>query len=109
MKRMIKTLKTLTMKKNLYITASFDKPELVENIAEKLAARRYDSGYAKARVPKKWQAIDTSSVETYVTGNIEIVFDEEPRIRMPFITCFLFSCTKGKNDPYKLDWSISFS
>ena len=97
------------MKKNLYITASFDKPELVEIIAEELASRRYDSGYAEASVPEKWQAIETSTVETYVTGNMQIFFDDACRIRMPFITCFLFSCTKEKNDPYKLDWSISFS
>ncbi len=97
------------MKKNLYITASFDKPELVENIAEELASRRYDVGYGKARVPNKWVAIETSSVETYVTGNMEIIVDEKSKIRIPFITCFLFSCTKGKNNPYKMDWSISFS
>jgi hypothetical protein len=97
------------MKKNINITASFDCPELVETIAEELAARRYDSGLADAIVPGKWKAIETSSVETYVTGNMEIIFDVSSNINMSFITCFLFGCTREKKDDYKLDWSVSLS
>ena len=97
------------MKKNLHLTTSIDKPEILENIIEKLATRRYDMGYGTAHVPKSWQAIETSSVETYVSGMIEFDYNETQRIRIPYITCFLFSCTKEKNDPYELSWSFSLS
>ena len=97
------------MKKDLHLTASVDKPEILENIIERLANRRYDIGYGRARVPNAWKALETSSVETYMSGTIEFDYNELQRIRIPYITCFLFSCTKVKNDPYELSWSISLS
>ena len=102
-------LKNLIMKKDLHLTASVDKPELLEDIIEKLATRRYDIGYGTARVPNTWQALETSSVEAYMSGRIEFDYNETQRIRIPYITCFLFSCTKVGNDPYDLSWSISLS
>ena len=97
------------MKKDLHLTASVDKPEVLENIIEQLATRRYDIGYGNAIVPNDWQAIDTSSIETYISGRVEFDYNETQRIRVPYITCFLFSCMKKKNDPYDLRWSISLS
>lgn len=97
------------MKKFLQVSATFDQPELVENIAEKLASRRLDYGFTKIKMPKKWKAIDTSSVENYVSGTMEISFSAKEKIKMPFITCFLFSCTKENNQPYDLSWSVSFN
>ena len=97
------------MNNNLHITASLDKPDLLENMVEKLAYRHNDSGYAKMQVPKPWKAIESSSTEIYVSGVMQIAFSEKERISMPFITSFLFSCAKTKNDPYKLYWSISLS
>ena len=97
------------MKKNLHLTASVDKPEVLENIIEQLATRRYDIGYGNAVVPATWQALDSSSVETYISGTVEFDYTETQRVRIPYITCFLFSCTKGKHSPYDLKWSISLS
>jgi hypothetical protein len=97
------------MKKDLHLTASFDRPELLENIIEQLASRRYDTGYAKAAVPASWQALDSSSVEAYLSGRVEFDYNETQRIRLPYITGFLFCCIKGKTDPYDLRWSISLS
>ena len=97
------------MKKDLHLTASVDKPDALENIIEHLATRRYDVGYAKAIVPASWQAIDTSSVEAYMSGRVEFDYNETQRIRIPYITAFLFSCTKEKNDLYDLRWSISLN
>jgi len=97
------------MKKDLHLSTSVDKPEVLENIIEKLATRQYDIGYGKASVPASWLAIDTSSVESYISGMVEFDYNEMQRIRIPYITCFLFSCTKEKNDPYDLRWSISLS
>ena len=97
------------MKKDLHLTASVDKPEVLENIIEQLATRRYDIGYGWAIVPNDWQAIDTSSIETYISGRVEFDYNETQRIRVPYITCFLFSCMKEKNNPYDLKWSFSLS
>lgn len=97
------------MKKDLHLTASVDKPEVLENIIEQLASRRYDIGYAKVAVPASWKALDTSSVEAYMSGRVEFDYNETHRIRLPYITGFLFSCIKGKTDPYDLKWSISLS
>jgi len=97
------------MKKNLHLTTSVDKPEVLEDIVEKLATRRYDIGYSNAAVPTFLEAIDTSSVESYISGRIEFDYNETQRIRIPYITCFLFSCKKKKDDPYDLEWSSSFS
>ncbi len=97
------------MKKDLHLTASVDKPDVLENIIEQLATRRYDIGYTKAVVPASWHGIDTSSVEAYLSGRIEFDYNETQRIRIPYITGFLFSCTKRKNNPYDLTWSISLS
>ena len=79
------------MKKNLHLIASVDKPEVLENIIEQLATRRYDIGYGKAIVPNSWQAIDTSSVESYISGIVEFDYNATQRIRVPYITCFIFS------------------
>ena len=97
------------MKKDLHLTASVDKPEVLEDIIERLATRRYDMGYSNAAVPATWKAIETSSVETYLSGRIEFDYNDLQRIRMPYITCFLFSCIKEKNNEYELSWSFSLS
>ena len=97
------------MKKDLHLTASIDKPEVLEDIIEELATRRYDIGYAQARVPQTWDAIDTSSVEAYVSGRVEFDYNETQRIRVPYITAFLFSCKKARSGDYELSWSFSLS
>lgn len=97
------------MKKNLHISASFDQPEFVQNLVERLAYRRYDLGYGNEKVPKGFKALETSSTETYVSGTMAIDAVNNEPIHMPFITCFLFTCIKGKSDPYQLIWSCSMS
>lgn len=97
------------MKKDLHLVASVDKPEVLENIIEKLAIRPNDIGYAKAAVPKSWKALDTSSVEAYISGAVEFDYNETQRIKIPYITGFIFSCVKEKDNPYDLTWSFSLS
>jgi hypothetical protein len=96
------------MKQDLHITAEFDQPLFLESLVEKLADRRYDIGYLNALVPGSNLAIDTSSTETFTSGTVAIEANDE-LINMPFITRFLFTCTKKENDPYKLAWSVSLS
>ncbi|MGZ8556742.1 MAG: hypothetical protein ACXWWC_00335 [Chitinophagaceae bacterium] len=96
------------MKKDLYISTSFDQPVFLEDFVEKLAYRHYDIGYSNAIVPHDGQALETSSTETYVSGTLALE-EKGELINMPFITCFLFTCTKAKDESYKLTWSSSLS
>ena len=96
------------MKKSLYISTSFDQPELLEDLVEKLAGRRYDIGFAKEKMPVNFQALETSSTETYVSGTISFSENNE-NFNVPFITSFLFTCIKGTQDDYKLTWAASMS
>ena len=101
------------MKRNLHISASFDQPEFVQDLVQQLAYRRYEFGFDKAPMPKGLKALETSSTETYVSGTIELEFasnnEVAERINMPFITCFNFTCIKGKTEPYQLIWSQSLN
>jgi hypothetical protein len=93
------------------IIATLDQPELLENLVEKLASRRYDIGYSNEVVPKDWQAVETSSTETYISGTLSFsgIETNDAPINMPFITSMLFTCVKGKEDDYHLLWSSSMS
>lgn len=98
------------MKKHLHISAAFDQPEFIQNLVERLAYRRYELGYGNEKMPRGLKALETSSTETYVSGTMAIDFnDGQAPINMPFITCFLFTCVKGKTDPYQLIWSSSLN
>lgn len=97
------------MKENLHISATFDQPEFLQTLVEKLAYRRYEFGFSKLPVPRGLKALETSSTEAYVSGTVAIDIDDKEKINMPFITCFLFTCIKGYGDPYKLIWSTSLS
>ncbi len=102
------------MKQNLHISAAFDQPEFLQNLVERLAYRRYEIGFGNEKMPPGFKALETSSTETYVSGTMVIDFPSdtettEERINMPFITAFLFTCIKGKTDPYQLIWSCSLS
>lgn len=97
------------MKQHLHISASFDQPELVQNLVERLAYRHYDIGYGMEKMPEGWTALETSSTEAYVSGTLSIEAGKEEIIHMPFISCFNFTCIKGTGDPYQLIWSCSLS
>lgn len=102
-------LNPVIMKQVLQISAALDQPQLLEFMVEKLAYRRYDIGYGKEKMPLGWEANETSTTEAYVSGTVEIGYNENEKILMPFITCFLFTCSHGKEEPYKLNWSMSLS
>jgi hypothetical protein len=96
------------MKKNLHITATIDQPGFLEDMVEKLASRHNDLGDNKQQMPGNSEALETSSTETYVSGTVAID-DAGQQINMPFITNFLFTCIKGNDDSYKLEWGSSMS
>ena len=58
------------MKQYLHISATFDQPELVQNLVEQLAYRRYELGFSNEKMPRGFKALETSSTETYVSGRL---------------------------------------
>lgn len=96
------------MEKKLHITTTLDEPVFLEDLVEKLACRRYDLGYGKAIVPKEWEPLELSTTETYA-GGVTALEEQDEIINMPFITRFLFTCTKSNGGAYKLAWSASLS
>jgi hypothetical protein len=81
----------------------------LQNLVEKLAYRRYEFGFDKINMPEGFHGLETSSTEAYVSGTMSIDEENEEHINMPFITCFLFTCIKGKSEPYQLIWSSSLN
>lgn len=96
------------MKKLLQIAATIDEPLFLENLIEKLAYTHYDMGYGNADVPKGYEALETSTSEIYISGDIGLS-DSEEQINMPYITSFFFTCIKSKDGIYKLAFSSSLS
>lgn len=96
------------MNTTLNIAATLDQPELLENLVEKLAHKRYRSDYGMEKMPDDRKAFETSSTETFVSGAVALTTEEE-QINMPFITRFMFTCISMEEGNYKLEWSASLS
>lgn len=102
------------MKQTLYISAEFDQPEFLRDLVEKLADRRNLSGFRSQTIPYNHHSFESSTIETYVNGitGMDIPADTETgeeRINMPFTTSFLFTCIKGKQNNFKMEWVLSLS
>jgi hypothetical protein len=97
------------MKKDIHLSTSVDKLELLESLIEDLVNKNQHHSYKKSRVPRQWQTIDTSSVEVYFCGQVEFDYNESQRIRVPYTTPFLFICVKEKSHLYYLNWSFSLN
>jgi hypothetical protein len=98
------------MKQLMSITANLEQPGILRNVIEKLASRHVDMGFTNAIVPRQWNAIETSGIQATVSGTIDIYKDDAfKEVNIPFDSCFLFTCIKGKNDFFNLEWSSSLS
>ena len=94
-----------------YITTVFSKIELPELLLEKLAGEMKPSEIV---IPNILETIDHHSTETYTTANVEVIFmsddfEDFAYIHVPVITPFIFTCTKGSEDEFDVDWSTSLS
>ena len=90
------------------ITAALCEQYLLQSVVEELAYRRIDIGYSNQIVPPGLTAVETSSIEAHVSGDINIS-GKSQSFDMPFTTCFLFTCIKSKGSDYNLTWSSSLS
>ena len=102
------------MKKTLQIFATFDQPDFLQQLVERLAQNRTEHSIYGLNMPAGWAALNTSSNETYVSGTVILDFSNEEniqpeRINMPFITSFAFTCLKDKEGDYELNWSCSLN
>jgi hypothetical protein len=98
------------MKKALHIVTTLDQPELLNSLVEKLARKRYDTGHGDILIPGVAKDLKSSTTETYVSGTVALrVPGSVETIHMPFITCFLFTCTRENSRDYKVTWSQSLS
>jgi hypothetical protein len=92
----------------LAVSATIDESSLLIDLVEKLANRRSDLGYCNQTAPTGWKAIETSSLEAYVSGNLDILNDDK-HLALAYTTCFHFTCMKEKNGEYLLSWVSSLS
>jgi hypothetical protein len=90
------------------ITATLEEPCLLQILVEKLAECNPDMGYNLEQVQPGSKAIETSSIEVLVSGDINLS-NKKDLIDIPFVTCFLFTCIKASEGKYDLTWSSSLS
>lgn len=96
------------MKSMINISATVDQPELLESLVAKLAIRRNDHGFNKEAAPSMYEAFETSSTATFISGTM--MFNEGLELlHIPFITPFVFSCNLDAEGNYKVAYSQSLS
>lgn len=88
------------------IIANVEDPCILQLLVETLAESKPNLPFRAKRVHRGWKVLDSSSIEARVSGGIN--FSDEKAVEIPFVTCFLFTCTKGKGK-YELKWSNSLS
>jgi hypothetical protein len=92
----------------LAVSVTVDEAQLLKCLVEKLASRRGDTGYSNEAMPAGWEAVETSSIEAFVSGNMDVI-GEEDHLSMSYITCFVFTCTKLPGGENYLSWVNSLS
>ncbi len=88
-------------------TRFFERPSLTK-LVERLACRNYNCDHHFNEMPAGSASIETSSVEVLANGDT-FLSNLSEEVRMPFITCFLFTCVRTKNDLYRVTWASSLS
>ena len=93
---------------SLAITATLADPHILKNLVEQLAKRHLDIGYSLEKAEPGWRAIETSTIEAHVSGDTTLSSGNN-LTQIPFTTCFVFTCIKGKKQQYSLTWVRSLS
>ena len=92
---------------DLAITATIEESCMLQLLVETLAETHSDSGKSFKKVQPGWKAIRTSSIEARVSGILNLT--GKKTICTPFVTGFVFTCTKAAKGKYDLTWSNSLS
>jgi hypothetical protein len=90
------------------ITATLVESQLLTNLVEKLAVRRYNIGYRLEKVQPGWQAFEASSIEAHVSAVVNLS-TKANNTNLAFTTGFLFTCIKVKRQGFNLTWANSLS
>ena len=90
------------------ISTKLHQPGILKNMVETLANSQPGFSYRYQKVQPGWQAVDTSSVEVFVSGDLNISSEIE-HIYASFLTNFLFTCKKDNGEAFKLLWISSLS
>jgi hypothetical protein len=90
------------------VAATIDELVFLQSLVTKLASKPFDLGRRKQKTLAEWQAMDTSSLEAYVSGHLSFENGNE-KADMPFTTAFLFTCTQLNKEGYDLSWVSSLS
>ena len=91
----------------LAITASMEETCMLQVLVETLAESKAPAGYGNRSVENGWRAVDTSSLEARVSGEMNL--SQKKTINKHFVTGFMFTCVQGKRGKYDLTWSNSLS
>ncbi len=90
------------------VETSINEPLLMKLIVEELAAKNHNLCMAGIKLDENLVALDSSTHETFVTGNIDFEYSNM-KICIPFLTGFLFTCTKSKRSFFEMEWVLSLS
>jgi len=90
------------------ISATLLESRMLKSLVERLAKRNYDADYFYEKVQEGSKAIETSSLEAYVS--VEMALTENgDHFNIPIVTCFLFTCIKHSGGNYNLRLASSLS
>ena len=92
---------------DLAITATIEESCMLQLLVETLAETHSNHRNPFKRVQPGWKAIRTSSIEARVSGILNL--SGKKTMGMPFVTGFVFTCTKAIKGKYDLTWSNSLS
>ena len=101
------------MNNSTYITSVESKLIIPDVLPEKLAKHTNKVNLPQFTIPSILETIDHRSSETFMCGNVEMVFLSEDMqvgfIKVPVFTRFLFTGKKHGRESYNLDWCTSLS
>ena len=101
------------MNNSTYITSIHSKLTIPDLLPVKLEAHRSEIKLPKFVIPSVLETIEHSTSETYVSGNIEMIYLNNKMkvgcMYIPFFTRFIFTGKKDNENSFNLDWCTSLS
>ena len=92
----------------LAVTAEILESSLLQKIIEKLAQRRPDTGHSDMPMPEGWKAVETSTIEAHVNGDL-VCMNKRSISSVEFSSVFMFTCSKAQGEKYNFCWVNSLN